>query len=142
MGPVEYLVVSFPENHFSGAIAHELQQLSRNGTIHVLDLVFVSKGADGDVVTFEVENLGELAPFAELEGEVGGLIGPDDIRHAAADLAPNSSAALLVWEDLWATPFVEALAHAGAVVIEGARIPASLIEDALAEPSVSGASAR
>jgi hypothetical protein len=71
-----------------------------------------------------------VALFAALDGEVGGFISDDDVDYAAADLEPNSSAALLIWEDVWATPFVEALRDSGAVVIEGSRIPHDLIEAA------------
>ena len=50
----------------------------------------------------------------------------------------DSSAALLIWEDLWARPFVDALRASGAVLLEGSRIPADLIEAAEAELSDAG----
>ena len=54
------------------------------------------------------------------------------MEHAAAGLEPNSSAALLIWEDLWAADFAEAVRSSGGVVLEGARIPFELWEAALA----------
>jgi hypothetical protein len=66
------------------------------------------------------------------------LISEEDIEYAAAELEPNSSAAVLVWEDLWAGPFVEALRASGAVLIEGSRIPHDLIEMAEAEMAAAG----
>ena len=133
IGPVEYIVVAFPGNKFTGEIAPELAKLVNSGTIRVLDLVFIGKEADGEVVTFEFDQLDELAPFAAVDGEVGGLVSPQDIEHAAALLEPNSSAALLIWEDVWAAPFVEAVRRADGVLIEGARIPHELIQGALDE---------
>ena len=62
-----------------------------------------------------------------LDGEVGGIISPADIEYAAAALEPNSSAALLIWEDVWAARFVEAVRNADGVLLEGARIPHELI---------------
>jgi Family of unknown function (DUF6325) len=132
IGPVEYLIVGFPGNQFNGKIAPAIGKLVDDGTIRVLDLVFITKDAAGDIAAIEFDENGDLAAFAELDGEVGGFIGAEDIEHAAACLEPNSSAALLIWEDVWATPFVEAMRDAGGVLIESARVPHDLVESALA----------
>lgn len=132
IGPVEYLIVKFPGNKFTGEIAPELARLVESETVRLLDLAFIGKAADGSVLAFEFDQLDELAPFAEIEGEVGGVIGAEDIEHAASLLEPDSSAALLVWEDLWAAPLVSALRRADGVLVEGARIPHELVEEALA----------
>jgi hypothetical protein len=130
LGPVEYLIVGFPGNKFNGEIAPELVALVESGTVRILDLIFIGKDADGSVVAFEID---ELADFANLDGEVGGLISPEDVEHAAASLEPNSSAALLIWEDVWAAPFAAAVRNSGGFVLEGARIPHELIDLALAD---------
>ncbi len=133
IGPVEYLVLGFPGNQFTGAVAPALAELSSNGTIRILDLVFIAKDADGNVVAVELEDHEEAEAFAGLNGEIGGLVSQDDIEHAAEGLEPNSSAALLVWEDTWAAPLADALRESGGILIEGGRIPHDLIEAALAE---------
>jgi hypothetical protein len=133
IGPVEYLIVGFPGNQFNGEIAPALADLVESGTIRVLDLVFVSKDADGNVAIVEYDEHDGLTAFAEIDGEVGGVISHEDIEHATHDLPANSSAALLVWEDVWATPFAEAMRNSGAVLIEAARIPHDLIEPLMAE---------
>jgi hypothetical protein len=133
IGPVEYLVLGFPGNQFTGAIAPALAELSTNGTIRILDLVFIAKDADGNAVAVELEDHDEAEAFAGLDGEIGGLVSQDDIEHAAEGLDPGSSAALLVWEDTWAAPLADALRASGGVLIEGGRIPHDLIEAALAE---------
>jgi hypothetical protein len=138
LGPVEYIILGFPGNRFNGEIAPELRKLVESGTIRVLDLVFIMKDADGNVEAVELEDHDDVALFNALEGEVGGLISTEDIEYAAADLEPNSSAALLIWEDVWATPFVEALRASGAVLLEGSRIPHDLIEAAEAELAPAG----
>jgi hypothetical protein len=130
IGPVEYIIVGFPGNQFTGEIAPELGKLVENGTIRILDLVFITKDVDGNVAAVEFEDHADVALFNALDGEVGGLIGEDDIDYAATELEPNSSAALLIWEDLWAAPFVEAMRNSGGVLIDGARIPHDLVEDA------------
>ena len=130
MGPVEYIVVSFPGNEFNGQIAPELVALVESGTVRILDLIFIGKDAEGDVLAFEIDELSD-AGFDQLPGEVGGLIGPDDIEFVAAQLEPNSSAALLIWEDVWAVPFASAVLESGGVLLQGARIPHDVIESAL-----------
>lgn len=131
IGPVEYIIVGFPGNEFNGKIAPELIALVESETVRILDLIFIGKDADGNVVSFEIDDLDALAGFADLDGEVGGLIGAEDIEFAAAQLEPNSSAALLIWEDVWAAPFAQAVRDSGGVLLQGARIPYELIEPAL-----------
>jgi hypothetical protein len=136
IGPVEYLVVGFPGNQFNGEIAPALGALIDSDTIRILDLVFIAKDADGNHVAVEFDEHDALDDFGKLSGEVGGLISNDDIEYAAAGLEPNSSAALLIWEDTWAKPLVDAIRASGGVLIEGARVPHGLIEAALAEADV------
>jgi Family of unknown function (DUF6325) len=133
MGPVEYIVVGFPGNQFTGQIAPELIALVESGTVRVLDLIFIGKDAEGDVLAFEIDDLGDLAGFEKLQGEVGGLIGPEDVAFVGSQLESNSSAALLIWEDVWAEPFASAVQASGGVLLQGARIPHGVIEAALAE---------
>lgn len=127
-GPVEYIIVGFPGNQFNGDVAPELGKLVESGTIRIIDLVFITKDAEGNVDAIEIEDHHDIALFEALDGEVGGMISAEDIAYAATELEPNSSAALLIWEDLWAKPFVDAMRTSGGVLIEGARIPHDLIE--------------
>jgi uncharacterized membrane protein len=132
LGPVEYLICSFPGNKFSGELAPAVAQLIDDKVVRILDLLFVSKDEDGTVHSFEIDQLDELAPFMELEGEAGAWLSDEDVEHAAEALEPNSSAVLLIWEDLWAAPFADALYNSGGVVLEGGRIPRDIIEAAAA----------
>jgi hypothetical protein len=126
---LEYLIVGFPDNNFSGEIAPGLRSLVDAGLIRVVDLVFVAKGDDGSAVVLEVDEHEHLSAFLTIEGSVGGVIGPDDIEHAAESISDGSSVLLIVWEDLWAAPFGDAVRRAGGVFIEGGRIPAEIAED-------------
>lgn len=136
--PLEYMIVGFADNDFSGEIVPELGALVDAGTIRIVDLVFIAGGDDGNVVVLEVDEHEHLSAFAALDGGVGGVIGPDDIEHAAQDLADGSSVLLLVWEDLWAEPLADAMRRAGGQFLEGARVPEELareLESVLAETS-------
>jgi hypothetical protein len=126
---LEYLIVGFPENDFTGEIVPGLLSLVDDGLIRIVDLVFAAKGDDGSVVVLEVDEHDHLSAFASIEGSVGGVIGPEDIDHAAESIAEGSSVLLIVWEDLWAAPFGDAVRRAGGVFIEGGRIPADIAEE-------------
>jgi hypothetical protein len=133
IGPVEYLIIAFPGNQFSGEIAPALSKLVDDGTVRIIDLAFITKDGDGNVLAVEFDAQGELEAFAAIDAEIGGVITDDDIAHAAMDLAPNSSAALLIWEDAWAAPLADAMRRAGGVVVEGGRIPHDLVEAVMAD---------
>jgi len=131
IGPVEYIILGFPGNNFTGQIVPELAKLIDSGLVRIIDLTFISKDAAGDVEVIQHDVVEELAAFAGLDAEVGGILTDDDITYAAMSLEPNSSAALLVWEDTWAGPFAAAVRAANGVILEGARIPREIIEQAV-----------
>jgi hypothetical protein len=133
IGPVEFMVVAFPGNEFTGEIVPALKELVDSKTIRIIDLAFVTKDAGGNVAAMEIEELESDVgkAFQTIEGEIGELVNQEDLLLVGKSLEPNSSAALLVWEDAWATKFAQTLANAGAVVLDLQRVPRSVIEAAL-----------
>ena len=131
-GPVEYLIVTFPDGTVSEEVGTELGDLVDRKLVRVLDLVFVTKDEFGDVSTLEFDELDQGGAFAAIDAEVGGLIGDNDVTFAAAGLDPGAAAAVLLVEDLWAARLADAVTRAGGLLYEGARIPSDLVEDALA----------
>lgn len=133
MGPVHFMVVAFPGNKFKGEILPELGRLVESKTIRIMDLAFVKKDADGSILALEIEDLNtdEAAPFAAFEKEIGDLINEEDLLAAAEALEPGSSAAVMVWENLWAKPFADTLRGAGGVLLGYEHIPLDVIKDAM-----------
>jgi uncharacterized membrane protein len=134
LGPVEILVVSFPGNQFTGEVAPALAELVETGLIRVIDLVFVAKDADGDVVGIELSDIDESASAAyrpHVE-EPSGLLADEDIQDLGADLAPNSSAAILLFEHVWAKKFRDAVLGAGGELVASIRIPKEAIDEVVA----------
>jgi hypothetical protein len=131
IAPVEYLIIGFEGNRFNGDIVPALLELVENGTVKVLDIVFITKDGDGNVTAFEFDELDELEPFRTLTEDGSGLLNEEDIEIAALSLEPNSSAAFLVWEDLWASRFADAVRDSGGAIIRGERIPHGVVMDAL-----------
>lgn len=70
MGPLEYLVVAFPDGRLNGDIVPSLKRAVDDGTIRVIDLVFVRKDADGNVTEVELEDL-DLAEASGFLSVVG-----------------------------------------------------------------------
>jgi uncharacterized membrane protein len=134
IGPVEVLIVSFPGNKFTGDVAPALAELVEKKMIRVIDLVFITKDADGNVAGVELAELDEAtaaAYRAHIE-EPSGMVSDDDIAELGAELAPSSSAAILLFEHLWATKFRDACVAAGGELVASIRIPQDVIEDVLA----------
>jgi uncharacterized membrane protein len=132
IGPVDYAVIAFPGNQFTGKIGPALDELVENGTIRIIDAVFVGKNEDGDVVTAE---LFELDPEVQkalesLKIETSGLFNEEDLAAAAEELDPNSSACLLVWENLWARKVAQAMRDAGGVLLDFDRLPHEVVQAA------------
>ena len=133
IGPVEYMIVAFPGNQFKGEIAPALRELVDAGTIRIIDLAFVMKDADGAVVTAELADLDSDAykAFDSLSPETMGLLNEEDLAAAGEELDPNSSAALLVWEDTWATTLRDAIVNAGGEVLDLERVPYQVVNAAI-----------
>ncbi|MFC8491599.1 DUF6325 family protein [Streptomyces sp. NPDC057235] len=126
MGPIDYLVLEFPGNRMTGEGLSRLLDLVDRHVIRVLDLSFIRKDADGSVTALEIADLdgdGDL-DLAVFDGASSGLLDEDDLREAAAALGPDSSAGVIVYENLWAAPLAEALRRGGARMVAGGRIPA------------------
>jgi hypothetical protein len=137
LGPVDYLVVGFPAGKadFSGAMADELKKLTDSGTVRVLDLVIVTKTDDGTVEAAELRDHdeSELGELRSLEAELSLLLASEDVERVGADLEPGSTAAVLVWENTWASPLASAIRHSGGELIANGRIPTQAIIAAVEE---------
>ena len=129
LGPVELIALAFHQPSFDGTVLRELVSLVEREVIRVLDLMVVHKADDGSIVAVEFSDLGDEAEvFIGLAPAGIDLIGEDDVSTAGELLEPGDAAALLVWEDLWAAPFVRAARSAGGVLLAHDRIPVDVLE--------------
>jgi hypothetical protein len=135
IGPIELLVVKFPGNQFKGEIAPALQELIDNGIIHVIDLIFAIKDETGNLAVLELNDLGDerLAVFQPKPSELSGSLTEDDARSLAGGLENNSSAAIMLFENVWATRFADALRNADGQLILNERVPRAVIDELIAE---------
>ena len=130
LGPVEYLLVDFPGNHFSGEIIPALSELVDSGTIRIIDLSIISKDGAGNVTIFEASELsGEVAAaLAALEGDHDDLFAEEDLLLAAEEMPDNSTAAALLFENVWAARFAQSVRNANGEVLMNVRIPNHVVE--------------
>ena len=135
IGPVEYIAIAFPGNKFSGKIIPAIKELQDSGTIRVLDLVIISKDGDGNVTAVELSEASpeEQATLAALGVQTRNLLGQEDVEDIGGALDPNSTAGLMIWENVWAERFATSLREADGVLIANGRIPAAIVEEIMAE---------
>jgi hypothetical protein len=132
MGPIDYVLVEWTGQQPSGEALPHLVELVENGTIRILDIAFINKGEDGDVAGIEVADLGGAVEEVSIfEGASSGIISEDDTVEAAKALEPGTSAALLVYENVWAAPFTAAVRRSGGQLVASGRIPVQEIVAAL-----------
>ncbi|HKI24216.1 MAG TPA: DUF6325 family protein [Gaiellaceae bacterium] len=132
LAPVDYMIVAFPGNEFKGEIAPALADLVEKGTIRIIDLAFVAKDADGNIAAFELTDIDPdvRQGFENMGVEVNGLFNEEDLQAAGEELEPNSSAALLVWENLWARDVAQAIRNAGGELLDFERLPHEVVQAA------------
>jgi hypothetical protein len=112
LGPLEYIVIGFAGNTFDGSIAREIERVVENGTIRLVDVVFVGKDADGQAIVL---------------GDRKALLTPEDLEQVAADLPVDTSGLVMLFEHRWAEHIKEAMAGAGGFVVGRAVIPPEVL---------------
>jgi uncharacterized membrane protein len=153
-GPIQMLVLEFDRTRFEGEIMPELHRLKDDGTVRLIDLLFVTKREDGEIEVIQTSDLttDEAIDFGATIGALVGL-GTDSEEEAAsalvagavagedghildetevwylADAIPaGSSAAVVLIEHLWAIPLRDKIVDAGGVALADEWIhPADLI---------------
>jgi len=131
-GPIDFVLLEFQRDRLTGEAAPALLDLVERGVIRLFDLLVVSKGEDGSVDVLELTDpLAENSGFSHFAGANSGMLGDDDVREAAEALAPGTVAALIIYENTWAAPFVAAVRNSGGELVASARIPATDVIAAL-----------
>ncbi len=141
LGPLEYIMVAFEGNRFSGQILSELRAAQEKGIIRVIDLLVIKKDEQGKVTAQELTDLDEeeARPFGFLAGKLLNIFEPDDVEVTASQMPNNSAAGLLLLEDTWAKPLKEAILNAGAVGRTGGMVAPEVVQSIEAEISAEAA---
>jgi len=136
LGPIDYIAVSFKGNNFDGSVLDALSKAVDSGVIRVVDLVFIIKDEDGSVLMADIEDqheeLKEVAKALGIKGDMP-LLTESDVQKFEKQMPKDTSAGILVIEQLWAKDLKAALIKAGAELIDEGRIHPQKVEEAVAE---------
>jgi hypothetical protein len=129
--PLEYILVAFEGNKFSGKIVPELVDLAERGIVRFVDIVFIQKDEAGSTSTIELNDLEpELyEAFVPVGEHVSSLFTNDDLEIAARKLPNDSAAMLILWENLWTANLRQAIMDAGGQLVERAQIAPEVVEE-------------
>jgi hypothetical protein len=132
-GPIDFLALSFENDKLKGEIMPALMELVDNKTIRVIDLVVIQKDQDGKHEALELQQLAPevIAIFDPLMVEISGIIQVEDIDVIAEQMENNTTAAVLLFENLWAVKFKEAVLRANGRLLAQERIPYQVVDEAL-----------
>ena len=135
LGPLEYVMVAFEGNRFSGEIISALRDAQEKGIIRVIDMLMIKKDEQGNAMALELSDLSEeeARPFGFLAGKLLSIFEPDDVEATVEQMPNNSAAGLLLIEDTWAIPLKEAIFNAGAVARAGGLVALEVVQAIEAE---------
>ncbi len=140
IGPLEYVVIGVNDQQLTHALFSELNTIQETGMIRVVDLILVTKAADGAVAMQEVSELSEeeSAVYGDIAGNLMGLLTAQDIEQLTEQIPPDTSALIILFEHTWVIGLTEAVRQGGGVVFTGGMVP----HDALAQVSAELAAAK
>ncbi len=133
IGPLEYVVIGLEDDRFTSDILPELNEIQRYGLIRVVDLLFVSKDAEGTVKVQEVSEMSEeeQQAYTALAEDLTSLLTAQDIEHLAGEIPAGSEAVIVLLEHTWTLELAEAVRRTGGVLFTGGMVT----PDALAQVS-------
>jgi hypothetical protein len=134
-GPIDFIALEFKGNRFKGDILKSLLDLIGSDIIRVIDLVIVIKDENGEVSVRELQQLDpdSIAIFDPLQAQITGMIAEEDVEMVGDALENNSTAAAMLFENLWAIRFKEAVLEADGRVLMQERIPHEVVLAAVGE---------
>jgi hypothetical protein len=132
-GPVDFVLIEFTGDRVTGRTAQALLDLVERGIVRVYDILMIGEDTDGSVFGIDLAESADsrVGSFTELAGARSGLLSDDDVREAGSAMEPGTLAALIIYENTWAIPFVTAAREAGGELVASARIPATDVMAAL-----------
>jgi Family of unknown function (DUF6325) len=137
-GPVDVVVLAAGEPRIDGGVFAELERQASSGTIRVLDAMILLKDDQGEVIRLDLEDLPAdiAASVGFIANETRGLFDSEDAETLIEGMVPGSAVLALAIEHTWALALVNALYQAGVDVALNFRVPALVVDEALASLGV------
>jgi uncharacterized membrane protein len=137
-GPIEFVLLGFDGRQLDSVVREAVEDLHRTKAIRLLDLVVVSSNDEGELSVAEVEDMSDDHGFGGIELVASGIAADEDLIEFAEMMPPGTSAAVAVIEIVWAKELASKLARSGGFVIHSERVPAPVVNAALAELTLEG----
>ena len=133
-GPVDVVILAAGEPRFDGSVIAELERLAASGTIRVLDALLLFKDESGLHASLDLEDLPEDLKKAVgfIETGTRGLFDSADAATLFEGMVPGSAVLALAIEHVWAVKLVNAIHDAGVELALNVRVPAPVVNEALA----------
>lgn len=132
VAPIDIAVIGFDTDTFDGSIAPALAELVEAGTVRIIDLAFVRKGADGTTTFVELEDSGTAEAFACLGDADADMLSDEDLSLIADGLDVGTAALVIVWENLWLGGLATAIRANGGFLASQERVPHEIVVAAIA----------
>ena len=132
-GPIDLVALEFKDNHFGGEVIAGMVDLVAGETIRILDLVILHKDDKGDIAVQELQELSpaDLQLLEPLRAEISGMITVDDIKMVGKKLKENTTAAVMLFENLWAIRLRQDVFDGGGRLFMHERIPTDVVAEAI-----------
>jgi hypothetical protein len=132
-GPIDLVALEFRDDNFGGEAIASMADLVAGETIRILDLVILHKDGKGVVAVQELEELSpaNLNLLEPLRAEISGMITVDDIKMVGKKLKENTTAAVMLFENLWAVRLRQDVFEGGGRLVMHERIPTDVVAEAI-----------
>jgi uncharacterized membrane protein len=128
VGPVDLAVIGFSGELRQGGIRQAVAEVVEAGSVRILDVLLVRKEPDGQVLLYDAEDAGENEELLGFRTELPDLVGEDDARAIAEQMAPDTTVLVIAWENTWAAKVAEAIRDLDGEVLVMERIPAADVQ--------------
>ena len=130
-GAVEFVVVGFPGTEIDPSLATALRVQVERGVIRIIDLLFVQKTSEGDVRTFELDEVAgdnAYSGYGGIAQAIDGLIAPGDVKEISDELLPGTTALIVLFEHVWLRDLRQAVETSGGQLLLAERIPGEVVD--------------
>jgi hypothetical protein len=127
----EFVVIGFPDTRIDPSLAVALREQVERETIKIIDLLFLRKDRDGTVRSMELDEVmadQDYSGFGGVAQSIDGLIAGSDVLEIAQDLAPGTSALIVLFEHVWLRDLKAGIEASGGRVLLAERIPGEVVD--------------
>ncbi|MGW1742777.1 DUF6325 family protein [Nocardia sp. NPDC001965] len=132
LGPVELAVLAFPAERIASSVVDALRAVVGHGAATIIDLIYLARTAEGDIVQLEVDEPLQDVGLDGLSVDPRGLVSDADLDIVRDTLEPGTCAVVVVYEQTWARRLGATVAAAGGELALHVQIPRDAVDAALA----------